>query len=201
MYYKTKVLIFVCACLSVVKSTADGNDTPTEQPPTQSGGEDEARMNGPNFSADFPQFTPFRSEEFFQQAFDLPRIEEELQNSGNSSAVLSEKDKMDDYNERIKPWKNFVMGLYQNYRSALANRTQTQPNLVQTERKPAIKRKKSKKKKKTTKPVDTASNNDIKYNIGPGVNVSLDKSSEMVNVYLDEDCLKDVFSGEFSIQI
>jgi len=33
------------------------------------------------------------------------------------------------------------------------------------------------------------------YNVGPGVNVSLDLLRDIVNVHLDEDCLKDVFNG------
>lgn len=33
-------------------------------------------------------------------------------------------------------------------------------------------------------------------NLGPGVNISLDLPSEMVHVQLDEECLKDVFTGK-----
>lgn len=39
---------------------------------------------------------------------------------------------------------------------------------------------------------------EIKYNVGPGVNISLEPEKELVNVYLDEDCLKDVFTGLYS---
>lgn len=35
-----------------------------------------------------------------------------------------------------------------------------------------------------------------RYNIGPGVNVTLDMPREIVNVNLDEDHLKDVFQGK-----
>lgn len=37
--------------------------------------------------------------------------------------------------------------------------------------------------------------NEIRYNVGPGVNISVDKNQELVSVFLDEDCLKDVFTG------
>lgn len=37
---------------------------------------------------------------------------------------------------------------------------------------------------------------EVKYNVGPGVNISVDKDKELVSVYLDEDCLKDVFTGK-----
>lgn len=37
--------------------------------------------------------------------------------------------------------------------------------------------------------------NEIRYNVGPGVNISVDKTKELVSVFLDEDCLKDVFTG------
>lgn len=36
---------------------------------------------------------------------------------------------------------------------------------------------------------------EIKYNVGPGVNIGVEKDKELVSVYLDEDCLKDVFTG------
>ncbi|XP_055324067.1 uncharacterized protein LOC129578872 [Sitodiplosis mosellana] len=38
-------------------------------------------------------------------------------------------------------------------------------------------------------------NEEIKYNVGPGVNIGVEKEKELVSVYLDEDCLKDVFTG------
>lgn len=38
---------------------------------------------------------------------------------------------------------------------------------------------------------------EIRYNVGPGVNISVEKDKELVSVYLDEDCLKDVFTGKF----
>lgn len=37
---------------------------------------------------------------------------------------------------------------------------------------------------------------EIKYNVGPGVNIGVEKEKELVSVYLDEDCLKDVFTGK-----
>lgn len=50
---------------------------------------------------------------------------------------------------------------------------------------------KKRKKKKTSNEFG----NEIKYNVGPGVNISVEKEKELVSVYLDEDCLKDVFTG------
>lgn len=50
------------------------------------------------------------------------------------------------------------------------------------------------KKRKKKKPVNEFGN-EIKYNVGPGVNISVEKDKELVSVYLDEDCLKDVFTG------
>lgn len=38
-------------------------------------------------------------------------------------------------------------------------------------------------------------NDEVKYNVGPGVNIGVEKDKELVSVYLDEDCLKDVFTG------
>lgn len=38
---------------------------------------------------------------------------------------------------------------------------------------------------------------EIKYNVGPGVNIGVEKEKELVSVYLDEDCLKDVFTGNY----
>lgn len=39
-------------------------------------------------------------------------------------------------------------------------------------------------------------NEEVKYNVGPGVNIGVEKEKEIVSVYLDEDCLKDVFTGK-----
>lgn len=42
---------------------------------------------------------------------------------------------------------------------------------------------------------------EIKYNVGPGVNIGVEKEKELVSVYLDEDCLKDVFTGMYTYQL
>lgn len=52
------------------------------------------------------------------------------------------------------------------------------------------------KKRKKKKPINEFGN-EIKYNVGPGVNISVEMDKELVSVYLDEDCLKDVFTGKF----
>lgn len=47
------------------------------------------------------------------------------------------------------------------------------------------------------KPNQIVDGDEVKYNVGPGVNIGLERSRELVNVYLDEDCLKDVFTGTY----
>lgn len=50
---------------------------------------------------------------------------------------------------------------------------------------------------KAKRKFDNEFNEEIKYNVGPGVNIGVEKEKELVSVYLDEDCLKDVFTGKF----
>lgn len=195
---------------------------------------------GPNFDPDFPQFTPFNSDQFINVESDVrvsqnsetseshtvddtnlnsddksssnEQSNNEETKSGEPQYFYSEKVvnpvKNIHLRERMKPLKNFVMGLYQNYRSTyLDNKTvyDMTPKMKEVENKidaveikdepPKIKRRT---KKKTKKP---AFGDEIRYNVGPGVNVSLDHEKELVNVYLDEDCLKDVFTGTVTLRI
>lgn len=48
---------------------------------------------------------------------------------------------------------------------------------------------------KTKRKLNEDFNDEIRYNVGPGVNIGVEKEKELVSVYLDEDCLKDVFTG------
>lgn len=52
---------------------------------------------------------------------------------------------------------------------------------------------------KAKRKFDNDFSEEIKYNVGPGVNIGVEKEKELVSVYLDEDCLKDVFTGMFLI--
>lgn len=62
-----------------------------------------------------------------------------------------------------------------------------QTEITSTENIPLIKAKRK---------FDNGFTDEIKYNVGPGVNIGVEKEKELVSVYLDEDCLKDVFTGE-----
>lgn len=50
-------------------------------------------------------------------------------------------------------------------------------------------------KKKQLTPIVDEFGDEIKYNVGPGVNVGIEKNRGLVSLYLDEDCLKDVLTG------
>lgn len=50
---------------------------------------------------------------------------------------------------------------------------------------------------KAKRKLDNDFSEEIKYNVGPGVNIGVEKEKELVSVYLDEDCLKDVFTGNY----
>lgn len=138
--------------------------------------------------------------------------------SASSSAEIISKD-VADLQERLKPLKNLFMGFYQNYKSSYVggnNKTMIAPptassipstqiedveNRIEDEvdKRPKVnkvKKKKSSKKPSPTKLPEIITADEIKYNVGPGVNLSLDSDKELVNVYLDEDCLKDVFTGK-----
>lgn len=52
---------------------------------------------------------------------------------------------------------------------------------------------------KAKRKFDNDFSEEIKYNVGPGVNIGVEKEKELVSVYLDEDCLKDVFTGKFFV--
>lgn len=96
--------------------------------------------------------------------------------------------------EHAKNVRN-IGGVQHNYRSSyvgnrLNRRVASTPKQVDastTEHIPLI---------KTKRKFDNEFNEEIKYNVGPGVNIGVEKEKELVSVYLDEDCLKDVFTGK-----
>lgn len=55
----------------------------------------------------------------------------------------------------------------------------------------------TKTKKKQLTPIVDEFGDEIKYNVGPGVNVGIEKNRGLVSLYLDEDCLKDVLTGTY----
>lgn len=213
MFSSKKLFFVICVALNIVDLNCDKKLWSSSY--------------GPNFDPDFPQFTPFSSDQFIN-------IESDVSVAGNSDTpddyvvdstdskpstdidqpngepqyfysekVVNPVAKKAPFSERIQPLKNFVMGLYENYRSSyLDNKTmyETVPSIKEIENKlddvevkeePAkVKRRTKKKSQKKSKFGD-----EVRYNVGPGVNVSLDHDKELVNVYLDEDCLKDVFTG------
>lgn len=67
------------------------------------------------------------------------------------------------------------------------------PNKVRRKFKPKHQRKPS--ASQMPQPNQIFDDDEVKYNVGPGVNISVEPNKELVNVYLDEDCLKDVFTG------
>lgn len=181
---------------------------------------------GPNFDPDFPQFTPFSSDQFINVESDVSvsdnsePSDDHVAYSTDAKSSTNDQEQLNgepqyfyseavvnptkniQFRERIKPLKNFVMGLYQNYRSTyLDNKTvyEMTPKMREVENKledveikeePVKTKRKTKKRSKKPKYGE-----EVRYNVGPGVNVSLDHDKELVNVYLDEDCLKDVFTG------
>lgn len=54
----------------------------------------------------------------------------------------------------------------------------------------------TKTKKKQLAPVVDEFGDEIKYKVGPGVHVGIEKKRGLVSLYLDEDCLKDVLTGK-----
>lgn len=55
----------------------------------------------------------------------------------------------------------------------------------------------TKTKKKQLASIPNEFGDEIKYNVGPGVNLGIEKNRGLVSLYLDEDSLKDVLTGKF----
>lgn len=214
MFSSRKLFFVICVALNIVNLNCDKKLWSSSY--------------GPNFEPDFPRFTPFSNDRFVNVQSDVS-VSENSDPSASSDPADDPTDesvsvdqkhtnvepqyfysgkvvnpmRKTEFSERIQPLKNFVMGLYQNYRSTyLDNSTmyEASPKLKEVENKlddvevkmdePAKRKRKTKKKTKKPKYGE-----EVRYNVGPGVNVSLDHDKELVNVYLDEDCLKDVFTG------
>lgn len=79
-------------------------------------------------------------------------------------------------------------------RSAVAVQDSTET--IATEQEPLVKATEQAPTIKAKRKLYTEFNDEIKYNVGPGVNIGVEKDKELVSVYLDEDCLKDVFTGK-----
>lgn len=213
MFSSRKIFFVICVALNIVDLNCDKKLWSSSY--------------GPNFDPDFPQFTPFSSDQFINVESDVrvsgnsgPADEHIVDSTPDKSSSITEQEppngepqyfypekvmnpiRKGQFSERIQPLKNFVMGLYQNYRSTyLDNKTmyEVTPKMKDIENKlddVEVKEEHAKIKRKTKKKTKKPKFGDeIRYNVGPGVNVSLDHDKELVNVYLDEDCLKDVFTG------
>lgn len=215
MFSSKKFFFVICVALNIVNLNCDKKLWSSSY--------------GPNFEPDFPRFTPFSNDQFINVESDVsvsdgssdPAVDNPaVDTKADESSSLVDRQRPNDepqyfysekvvnplrraqFSERIQPLKNFVMGLYQNYRSTYhGNNTmyETSPKLKEVENKldeAEVKEEPTKRKRKTKKKSKKPKyGEDVRYNVGPGVNVSLDHEQELVNVYLDEDCLKDVFTG------
>lgn len=120
--------------------------------------------------------------------------------------------------EKAKPLRSIFMGLYRNYKSTyLGNKTsleyrkslkdadQEKGSTKRPEKKEPISIKKNRKvkgKKKTKRgtikksdPLIYSYDNEYKYEIGQGVNLTLDMNQDTVSVNLDGDNIKDILLG------
>lgn len=199
MYSYRKVFLVICVTLNC----ADVNSGNSKK---------NWPIHGPNFDPEYPQFTPFNSNEFFNENSDLSidaeKPSDPIQDINASDQQVVEpfanSPKNGNVKDRLKPLKTLVSQLYQNYRNSyVGNRTVTVPRVeedrvedVENKIDENPKPKRIRTKKKSKKKVLDSALEEKKYNVGPGVNLSLDPEKELVNVYLDEDCLKDVFTGD-----
>lgn len=98
------------------------------------------------------------------------------------------------YGSRHNSYRSSYVGNKFDRRAALAETAEAENNATEsnvteinaTEHVPLIKAKRK---------LYNEFNDEVKYNVGPGVNIGVEKDKELVSVYLDEDCLKDVFTG------
>lgn len=212
MHRQQMFLLLLCVSLNIVNIISEENEKERAFP---------VKYGGPNFDPELPNFGPFNSQAFVRLTEDDDDDNEATVQDDSPPALIAEptdafngKQKINpakdaEFTERIKPLQDFVMGLYQNYRSTFVGNQSISdfisPYELLTENKldeatlapqKASKKRKTKTKKKHVKvAAGDFPGDDVKYNVGPGVNVSLDPEKELVNVYLDEDCLKDVFTG------
>lgn len=111
---------------------------------------------------------------------------------------------------KSKQLRNVVMGSMHNYRSsyvgtksrrlASGNNQGGSSNVLNNRIDIPITSEESQLTKTKKKEPINEFGEEIKYNVGPGVNISVEVDKELVSVYLDEDCLKDVFTGNSLFQ-
>lgn len=120
--------------------------------------------------------------------------------------------------KKAKPLRSIFMGLYRNYKSTyLGNKTsleytkslkdveRVEEEKKRPERKALSSNKKNKKVKskkkskrgtvKKSDPLIYSYDNEYRYEIGQGVNLTLDMNKDMVSVNLDEENIKDILLG------
>lgn len=115
-------------------------------------------------------------------------------------------------NQKAKPLRSIFMGLYRNYKSTyLGNKTALEytkslkdveePKKI-PERKIVTKKRKDKTKKKSKRgtvkksdPLIYTYDNEYRYELGQGVNLTLDMNQDTVSVNLDEENIKDILLG------
>lgn len=117
--------------------------------------------------------------------------------------------------KKAKPLRSIFMGLYRNYKSTyLGNKTSleyrksmkdvvpVEKTKKQPKRKVASSNKKVKTKKKTKRgtvkksdPLIYSYDNEYRYEIGQGVNLTLDMNQDTVSVNLDGENIKDILLG------
>lgn len=162
----------------------------------------------PNLEPDYPNFTPFEdnsSDEVASQKI------EKFSTTDNLKMNPSTNNEEETLVDKLMPFTDYIFELYKVYKNShvkhklhkpIADKsvdvlvseieldedddedeitTTTTTTSTVSPHKKNIKRKRKKV---------------VKYNIGPGVNVSLDIPNEIVKVHLDEESLKDVFTGK-----
>lgn len=216
MKFNRKVFLVLCVTLNMVNINSGSNKRAFPA------------SYGPNFDPEYPNFGPFNSQEFFDMEDELHEGSQDPASEAddyyphplaapatsataapfNPTQANVNPAKDAEFNKRIKPLKNFVMGLYNNYRSTYKGNASLESSIATDGMTPvqiddvgnrlddlARPKKLKRKLKQKKKHLNSIFENELKYNVGPGVNVSLDTDKELVNVFLDEDCLKDVFTG------
>lgn len=176
----------------------------------------------PNLEPDYPQFTPFDQSHVISKTVDnIADIDDDddgneennevSNNPSNSEIKLVPQIKEESLVDKLLPLTDYIYEIYKAFHNTNKNEKIatdgpeekididgkldlddiqgeieeiTEPT---TEEYPT---KHSKRKRKKY----------LKYNVGPGVNVSLDVTNEIVKVHLDEKCLKDVFTGKLLLK-
>lgn len=166
----------------------------------------------PNLEPDYPKFTPFDNGSSKVQNDDDESENENFAVNDKKSPTESIEEMEESLMDKIMPFTDYMFELYKVYKSShdknkLNDKKDDEANngtldiydlddesddeLSQTITTTSTLSPNKKNNKRKRKKV-------MKYNVGPGVNVSLDIPNEVVKVNLDENSLKDVFTGKFS---